>query len=146
MTIETILYFPSFLNKKSSFPLFFLLFYFFLFSWMILPSWINMCNFCLCLTFCQVTGWEDTSPEKPLKCLQKATLKIVSRKSCDKHYASDPKTTNNMLCAPGKSKWYLRDTCEVRSKVTKGGTYIEQWFPFHRERSNVRHLRRLIIF
>ncbi|NXQ26422.1 GRAK protein, partial [Alaudala cheleensis] len=58
-------------------------------------------------TLSQVTGWGDTSPGQPSKYPQKATLKIVNRKRCDKHYANDPKITNSMLCARGKSKLYL---------------------------------------
>ncbi|XP_039565840.1 granzyme K-like [Passer montanus] len=71
-------------------------------------------------TLCQVAGWGDTSPGKPSKYLCKTTLKIVNRKSCDKHYASDPKITKNMLCAAGKSKLYLSDTC----KGDSGGPLI----------------------
>ncbi|NWX53612.1 GRAA protein, partial [Promerops cafer] len=63
-------------------------------------------------TLCQVAGWGYTSGGQPSKYLQKATLKIVNRKSCDKHYANDPKITNNMLCAIGRSKLHRSDTCE----------------------------------
>ncbi|NXU39463.1 GRAK protein, partial [Drymodes brunneopygia] len=63
-------------------------------------------------TLCQVAGWGNTASGEPSKYLRKATLKIVSRKSCDKDYNNHPNITKNMLCATGKSKSHPSDTCE----------------------------------
>ncbi|NXY15450.1 GRAA protein, partial [Atrichornis clamosus] len=64
-------------------------------------------------TQCQVAGWGCTSPSgKPSKYLQKTTLAIVDRKSCNKKYRNNPRITSNMLCAIGKGKLRPSDTCQ----------------------------------
>ncbi|NXW11611.1 GRAK protein, partial [Fregetta grallaria] len=63
-------------------------------------------------TMCKVAGWGVTSSGKPSKYLQKTTLKIVGRKSCESKYGNYTKITSNMLCAVGKNKFVKRDTCQ----------------------------------
>ncbi|NXG15739.1 GRAA protein, partial [Grallaria varia] len=63
-------------------------------------------------TPCKVAGWGITSSGKQSKYLQKTTLKIVSRESCNKKYMNNPKITNNMLCASGKNLLFPSDTCQ----------------------------------
>ncbi|KAJ7415036.1 Granzyme A [Willisornis vidua] len=63
-------------------------------------------------TYCKVAGWGRTSTEEEPKYLQEGTLKIVSRKICNRKYGNTPKITNNMLCAAGENSDHPSDACE----------------------------------
>ncbi|NXG03410.1 GRAK protein, partial [Sakesphorus luctuosus] len=71
-------------------------------------------------TRCKVAGWGVTSTRLQPKYLQKATLKIVSRESCNTIYVNKPNITNNMLCAAGEDPRCLTDAC----KGDSGGPLI----------------------